>query len=118
MNSQHFIVIENMRPIMSVGIYAEEKTKTQPVEINLRLEISAPDHVQGLDETVCYHTLYTDMDSLCRSRHFDLLEELAEAITALCLSRKRVKTVRLKLTKPEAIEGSTQVGVELVTSRL
>jgi FolB domain len=117
MATQNFILINDMRPIMSVGLYDTERQKKQIVEINLRLSVSAPQHVHDLDETVCYHALYMDIEALCQSRHFDMLEELAEDITQLCFTRSRVEAVEIRLLKPEAIIGSTQVGIELITSR-
>lgn len=117
MNEQHAITIENMTIDMSVGIYDHEKTQTQAVILSLHATTTQHGAIRDLSESVCYHTLYKDIHSLCQTRHFEMLEELAEEISNLCFARQNIHAIRLNLKKPDAIEGTTLVGIELLKSR-
>lgn len=118
MNEQHAILIENMHCDMSVGIYEEEHHKRQNVIITLKATTTQNRPITDIDETVCYHTLYKDITALTQSKHFELLEELAEDIAQICFLRQNIKAITLSLKKTDAIDGPTLVGVELVKSRI
>ena len=55
---------------------------------------------------------------LVASGHIELVETLAERLAADCLDHPRAVRVRVRVRKPEAIEGAAAAGVELTASRL
>jgi len=106
----HDLVLE-----ASIGVLAEEKQFRQPVRINLDLAVCDPvdDLRDDLANVVCYEQMAHRIRAIVEAGHLHLVETLAEKIAAASLENPRVRRVRVRVEKPNAIAGAASAGVEV-----
>ena len=104
----------------NVGVYKHEKEKTQPIKINVIAKVRNPKRINdnNLQSVVCYNQISKKIKKIIKSGHTILLEKLAEKIIQECFKNKRIETIKIRLEKPEAIEGAISAGIEVERSRI
>ena len=104
----------------NVGVYKHEKEKTQPIKINVVAKVRNPKRINdnNLQSVVCYNQISKKIKKIIKSGHTILLEKLAEKIIQECFKNKRIETIKIRLEKPEAIEGAVGAGIEVERSRI
>ena len=104
----------------NVGVYKHEKEKTQPIKINVIAKVRNPKRINdnNLQSVVCYNQISKKIKKIIKSGHTVLLEKLAEKIFQECFKNKRIETMKIRLEKPEAIEGAGGAGIEVERSRI
>ena len=104
----------------NVGVYKHEKEKTQPIKINVIAKVRNPKKINdnNLQSVVCYNQISKKIKKIIKSGHTILLEKLAEKIFQECFKNKRIETMKIRLEKPEAIEGAAGAGIEVERSRI
>ena len=104
----------------NVGVYKYEKEKTQPIKINVIAKVRNPKRINdnNLQSVVCYNQISKKIKKIIKSGHTILLEKLAEKIIQECFKNKRIETMKIRLEKPEAIEGAGGAGIEVERSRI
>ena len=104
----------------NVGVYKHEKEKSQPIKINIVAKVRNPKKINdnNLQSVVCYNQISKKIKKIIKSGHTILLEKLAEKIFQECFKNKRIETMKIRLEKPEAIEGAVSAGIEVERSRL
>ena len=104
----------------NIGVYKHEKEKTQPIKINVIAKVRNPKRINdnNLQSVVCYNQISKKIKKIIRSGHTILLEKLAEKIFQECFKNKRIETIKIRLEKPEAIEGAAGAGIEVERSRI
>ncbi len=104
----------------NVGVYKHEKEKTQPIKINVIAKVRNPKRINdnNLQSVVCYNQISKKIKKIIKSGHTVLLEKLAEKIFQECFKNKRIETMKIRLEKPEAIEGAVGAGIEVERSRI
>ena len=104
----------------NVGVYKHEKEKTQPIRINVIAKVRNPKRINdnNLQSVVCYNQISKKIKKIIKSGHTILLEKLAEKIIQECFKNKRIETIKIRLEKPEAIEGAVGAGIEVERSRI
>ena len=104
----------------NVGVYKHEKEKTQPIKINVIAKVRNPKRIKdnNLQSVVCYNQISKKIKKIIKSGHTILLEKLAEKIFQECFKNKRIETMKIRLEKPEAIEGAVGAGIEVERSRI
>jgi|TARA_Y100000389_G_scaffold75249_1_gene71860 dihydroneopterin aldolase len=104
----------------NVGVYKHEKEKTQPIKINVVAKVRNPKRINdnNLQSVVCYNQISKKIKKIIKSGHTILLEKLAEKIFQECFKNKRIETMKIRLEKPEAIEGAVGAGIEVERSRI
>lgn len=104
----------------NVGVYRHEKEKTQPIKINVIAKVRNPKRINdnNLQSVVCYNQISKKIKKIIKSGHTILLEKLAEKIFQECFKNKRIETMKIRLEKPEAIEGAVGAGIEVERSRI
>ena len=104
----------------NVGVYKHEKEKTQPIKINVIAKVKNPKRINdnNLQSVVCYNQISKKIKKIIKSGHTILLEKLAEKIIQECFKNKRIETMKIRLEKPEAIEGAVGAGIEVKRSRI
>jgi dihydroneopterin aldolase len=115
----HRTIVRDLVLSSSIGVYDEERLAPQPIRLSLELTVISPDDpmAEELGQVVDYAALTGRVRELVGSRHFDLVETLAEALAALCLEESRVISARVRIEKPNAIADAAGVGVELERAR-
>ena len=109
------ILIRDLTLEMSIGIHAHEKEKKQRVVINIAL---FTDHEvpKSINDAVCYETVTNEIEALCSSKHYDLVEVLAEDIAQICLSKSRVEGAEINILKPD-IMPKCDVGIDIFRTK-
>jgi len=97
-----------------IGVYPHEHTAPQRVRLNLDLGVAESGQAPGaLTEVVDYEALTGRVRRLIEQGHVLLVEQLAERLARLCLEDPRVRTVRVRVEKLDAIADCAAVGVEI-----
>ena len=70
-----------------------------------------------LDGVYDYDHAIAAVRSTVESRHFNLLETLAERIAEACLASADVVTVKVRIAKPDVLIACRAVGIEIFRAR-
>lgn len=107
------IIIRDLRISATIGVNRWEKAAPQLVGVDLEIAVDAA-KAAAADEiaaTVDYKSVSRDITTLARSRTYELIETLAEAIAALVLEEHGAQWVRVTARKPYALRNTRDVGV-------
>jgi len=98
-----------------IGVHLHEQDGRQRVRINLDMEVTeeGPVDTDRLAEVVNYEEVVGSVRALVAGGHINLVETLAEKIAGLCLSDKRVRSVRVRVEKLDVFADAASVGVEI-----
>ncbi|MFN8829715.1 MAG: dihydroneopterin aldolase [Labrys sp. (in: a-proteobacteria)] len=114
--STNIVFVRALRVEAHIGYYAHEKGHTQPLVIDVELDVAAEDFgSDDLARTVDYDTIADHARSLART-HVDLVETFAERLAALCLGHPLTRAVRIRIEKPQAIKDAI-AGVAIMRRR-
>ena len=104
------IFIRNLELRTIIGLYEQERTAKQALIFNLELhgDFSRAGRTDTLDHSVNY---------LVESSSFRLLEALAEAVAALCLSFEEISSVKVMIDKPAAALRADSIALEIERSK-
>ena len=103
----------------NIGVYKHEKTKSQPLRINIIAKVKNPKKINddNLYSVVCYNQISKKIKKIIKSGHTILLEKLAEKIFQECFKNKRIQTMKIRLEKLDAIQEAESAGIEVERSR-
>ncbi len=103
----------------NIGVYKHEKTKSQPLRINIIAKVKNPKKINDdkLYSVVCYNQISKKIKKIIKSGHTILLEKLAEKIFQECFKNKRIQTMKIRLEKLDAIQEAESAGIEVERSR-
>jgi len=104
----------------SIGVHQHEYEATQPIVIDVELDMAdmkLPEE-DRLHETLDYGLVADKCEELALEAHVQLVETLAARIADWALSADpRVKSVAVRIAKPQALLKADTAGVEVVKSR-
>ena len=113
------VSIKNLILKISVGLHDFEKKKKQRVRFNIDIITDSnikPDN-NNLLSIVNYEDAINKITSITKTKHHELLEDLAENIFDIIFKSKIVKKVNLKLEKLDIIKNTESVGIEVTKIR-
>jgi len=107
------VFIEDLRIQTVIGVFDWEREITQTVSLNLEMgfDISKAAESDSITDTLDYKAVSKRLISLVESSDYQLVEALAEKCAQVVLAEFPVNWLRLKLSKPGAVRGSSAVGV-------
>lgn len=113
------VFIEDLKIETVIGIYDWEKEIRQVVSLDLEMsndnrKAAATD---AIEDTLDYKSVAKRLIQYVGENQFQLVETLAEHCAAIVLDEFDVRKVRLKVSKPGAVRGSTAVGVVIKRKR-
>lgn len=113
------VFIENLTVETVIGIFDWEREIRQSVALDLEMDFdiraaAASDHI---DDTLDYKAVAKRLIRFIEKSEFQLVEALAEHCARIVLDEFPVNRLRLKLSKPGAVRGSSAVGVIIERSR-
>lgn len=114
-----FILIDGLSVHCKIGWSKEERAFAQRLEIDLQIALSptAPCAKQELDNTVCYDKVCTLINTLCLSKDWVLLEDLAEEIQQTLFEEFAIADeLRIKIKK-RIVPNTNWTGIELHRKR-
>ena len=113
------VLVRELEIMASVGIFEVEHRYEQRIIVSIELDVA--DTYDGVSERIAdvldYSRVVSDTETLCQSRHFKLLETLAEAVAVQCLVDPRVLSVVVRIEKPDIMPNCRSVGIEIRRSR-
>ena len=112
--------LKGLRVECVVGIYAQERARTQPVvmDIELDYDFTAAAGSDAIGDAVDYDRVAAAVTQLVRDRGFQLIETMAEETAAMLLEQlSPVRTVRLEIRKPEAVPAAASSFVRVERTR-
>jgi len=108
------VFVRNLELLAHIGIHGHERTKQQPVRINVDLAVEDSLPLDDrLERVVDYEAIALRIRALATHGHINLAETLAESIAAMCLEDERVRCVRVRVEKLHAVAGAESAGVEI-----
>lgn len=107
------VFIEDLRVETVIGIYDWEREIRQVVSLDLEMgfDIRKAALSDSIADTLDYKAVSKRLIQFVESSQFQLVEKLADQCAALVLQEFPVRWLRLKLSKPGAVRGSSAVGV-------
>jgi dihydroneopterin aldolase len=109
------IFIEALKVEAIIGVYDQERTKKQPLIIDIEMQYDAlqASCSDNLNYALDYHALSDDIHDFVSTSSYQLIEALVEAIADRILTNQLVKTVNIKLSKPQALDKANNVGISI-----
>lgn len=96
-----------------IGVYEWEKRVPQTLQIDL--EIALPNsracQTDNIDDALDYSKIVQHIKDVLATRHFNLLEALAEHIAQILLNEFKAPWAKISVAKLQAIRGSKMVGI-------
>ena len=107
------VFVENLTVETVIGIFDWEREIRQAVSLDLEMEfdIRQAALTDSIDDTLDYKAVSKRLIRFIEQSEFQLVETLAEKCAAIVLAEFPVRHLRLKLSKPGAVRGSSAVGV-------
>lgn len=109
------IFVRGLRVDASIGVHPHEHEGTQPIFIDVRLDLGETPAPVGdrLGETIDYEAVANQAKALAKQGHVQLVETLAELLASWCLKDARVRAVTVRIEKPNALAAADAAGVEI-----
>lgn len=109
------IFLRDLRVDTLIGVYEWEKRVPQTLQIDL--DIAVPDNLAAqtddIKDALNYADVVRDIQRALASRHFNLIETLAETIAQMLLNDFKTPWVKVSVAKLNAIRGSKMVGISI-----
>ena len=113
------IFIDELRLSTLIGIYPREQTIPQTLEVSLQIGTSTASAGASDDivDTINYAEVVERLRHDLETRHFQLLEKLAEHVAGVVLEDFGAAWVRVSVAKIGVLRGVKRVGVTIERSR-
>jgi dihydroneopterin aldolase len=107
------VFIEDLRVQTVIGIFDWEREIKQTVSLDLEMafDITAAGRSDDIADTLDYKAVSKRLIQFVEKSEYQLVEALAEQCARIVLAEFPVPWLRLKLSKPGAVRGSSAVGV-------
>ncbi len=109
------IFVKSLKASTIIGIYEWEKNTQQTVLIDLEMmtDIRQAAISDDIKDTLNYKSISKRLVDYIESSQFELVETLAENISALLLQEFHIEHVKLTLHKPGALSDAEDVGITI-----
>ncbi|NND45155.1 MAG: dihydroneopterin aldolase [Xanthomonadales bacterium] len=113
------VFIEDLRIQTVIGVFDWEREISQTVSLDLEMafDIRPAAASDAIADTLDYKSVSKRLIAFVEGSDFQLVEALAEACAQIVLDEFPVAWLRLKLSKPGAVRGSSAVGVIIERSK-
>ena len=107
------VFIEDLRIETVIGVFAWEREIKQTVSLDLEMAFDIRKAAQSdqIADTLDYKQVAKLLIRFVGKSEYQLVESLAERCAAIVLENFPVSWLRLKVSKPGAVRGSSAVGV-------
>jgi len=114
------IFLRELKVDTLIGVYEWEKRVPQTLQLDLEIALPNSRACQSDDiaDALDYAKIITHIQDVLGSRHFNLLEALAEHIAQILLDDFRAPWVKVSVAKLHAIRGSRMVGISIERGQL
>lgn len=109
----YYIILENYRLDVSIGIYESERAKPQPVTVSASVAFARrPLYEDRIAEVIDYDFLRREIAALVHDRHINLLESLCFLILDIC-RRQGAKGGIVRADKMNVYPDAVSIGCEM-----
>ena len=112
---KYLVLIKDLILNASVGIYPNEKNRTQKVRFNI--SITAKDNIKtknDISELVSYEDVIKNVKNVINKGHTPLIENLAHNLAEKCLINKKILRIEIMIEKLETFKETESVGIKIV----
>ncbi len=119
-NAPDMVFIEDLRIQTVIGVFDWEREITQTVSLDLQMAYSTERAAatDAIADTLDYKAVSKRLIQFVEASDYQLVEALAEHCARIVLDEFPVRWLRLKLSKPGAVRGSSAVGVIIERGKL
>lgn len=110
------VFVRGLRIDANIGVHAHERGRRQPLIVECELTLR-DQPVHHLSDTVDYDHITARAQANADVGHVELVEEYVERLAQDLMDDPRVRSVRVRAEKPEAIAGAEAVGCEVLLTR-
>lgn len=110
------VFVRGLRVQAAIGVHDHERGRFQPLLVEIEADLGEL-VVERYADTVDYETLADHARTTAAAGHVDLVEEYVETLARACLADPRIRAVRVRAEKPEAVNQAEGAGCELVLRR-
>ena len=113
------VYVKDLRINALIGIYEWERRIRQQIRIDLEMgwDNHIPAQSDAIEDTMNYKAAAKLVCAYVEKSEFQLVETLAENIASLLLKQFNLPWVKVTLGKPQAVTGSSEVGVIIERTR-
>ena len=113
------IFIHALKAEAIIGIFDWERQVKQTVlvDIEMSADVRRAALSDAIDDTLNYKRVAKRVLAFIEASEFHLVETLAEKIAMLILEEFGIASLRLVLSKPGALRGSRDVGIEIARTQ-
>lgn len=118
-SKKDFIFLEGLETRCVIGILDWERKVRQKVRIDLEFPTNSRRAARRdtVEDTTNYKQIAKFLLRELPKTRFQLVESLAEFIAERCLSRFPLEEIKVRVSKPGAIRGARDVGVQITRRR-
>ena len=112
---KYLVLIKDLILNASVGIYPNEKNRTQKVRFNI--SITAKDNIKtknDISELVSYEDVIKNVKNVINKGHTPLIENLAHNLAEKCLINKKILRIEIMIEKLDTFKETESVGIKIV----
>jgi len=109
------IFLRELKVDTLIGVYEWERLVPQTIQIDLDIALPNSKACQSdnITDALDYADIVKHLKEVLASRHFNLLEALAEHIAQILLKDFNAPWVKVSVAKLQAIRGSRMVGISI-----
>lgn len=109
------VFIKSLEVHTIIGIYDWEQATKQKLLIDIEVshDNTVPAKTDNIEDAVDYEFISTSIVKLFQNTKYQLIETVAEVCANWILTNTKSKTVKITVSKPDAISAATNVGVQI-----
>jgi len=113
--SRDLINIRHLPLVATIGCHPWERDIRQELRLDLELAVDAAHAAASddLDDALDYQAVADAMTAIAAGSEFKLIETLAEILARQLIEQFGVCWLRLRLSKPGALPGPTEVSIQI-----
>ena len=113
------VFINNLKVYGILGIHAHEQRTIREIRISAiaTTDITGAAQKDDIKQTINYSTLAKQITQFIKDNPCLTIEALIEALAAQILADVRIKSIWLRVEKPDAVPQADSVGVEITRTR-
>ena len=112
------VFVRALRVDAEIGVHPHEYGRSQPLFIDVELDLAAPERCEHIGETLNYERVVQEARALADAGHVRLIETFAQRLGEALMADPHVTRARIRLEKPEALAPhAAAAGAEITLAR-
>jgi dihydroneopterin aldolase len=113
------IYVKSLEISAQCGVYSHEIGQNRSLFIDIEIDMVAAQMVRSddLTQTYDYDKLAQIAQDIASSKHFYLIESYAGEVARHILADERIRSVRVRVEKPNSVKSAAAAGTEIFCTR-